>query len=68
MSPREREVLGLLGLGLSNAEIGRRLYLSSATVKDYVSAVLAKLDVSNRVQAAVVAQEAGLLPLDRGRE
>ena len=67
MSPREREVLGLLGLGLSNAEIGRRLYLSSATVKDYVSAVLAKLDVSNRVQAAVVAQEAGLLPLDRGR-
>ena len=60
-------LLGLLGLGLSNAEIGRRLYLSSATVKDYVSAVLAKLDVSNRVQAAVVAQEAGLLPLDRGR-
>ena len=67
MSTREREVLGLLGLGLSNAEIGRRLYLSPATVKDYVSAVLAKLDVSNRVQAAVVAQEAGLLPLDRGR-
>jgi DNA-binding NarL/FixJ family response regulator len=67
MSTREREVLGLLGLGLSNAEIGRRLYLSPATVKDYVSAVLAKLGVSNRVQAAVIAQEAGLLPLDRGR-
>jgi DNA-binding NarL/FixJ family response regulator len=64
MSTREREVLGL---GLSNAEIGRRLYLSPATVKDYVSAVLAKLGVSNRVQAAVIAQEAGLLPLDRGR-
>jgi DNA-binding NarL/FixJ family response regulator len=62
MSPREREVLGLLGLGLSNAEIGRRLYLSTATVKDYVSAVLAALGVANRVQAAVVAQEAGLVP------
>lgn len=62
MSPREREVLGLLGLGLSNAEIGRRLYLSTATVKDYVSAVLAGLGVANRVQAAVIAQEAGLVP------
>jgi DNA-binding NarL/FixJ family response regulator len=62
MSPREREVLGLLGLGLSNAEIGRRLYLSTATVKDYVSAVLAGLGVANRVQAAVVAQEAGIVP------
>jgi DNA-binding NarL/FixJ family response regulator len=64
MSPREREVLGLLGLGLSNAEIGRRLYLSTATVKDYVSAVLAALGVANRVQAAVVAQEAGLVPAE----
>ncbi|WP_324277018.1 response regulator transcription factor [Blastococcus brunescens] len=62
MSPREREVLGLVGLGLSNAEIGRRLYLSTATVKDYVSAVLAGLGVANRVQAAVVAQEAGIVP------
>lgn len=66
MSTREREVLGLLGLGLSNAEIGRRLYLSPATVKDYVSAVLAKLAVTNRVQAAVIAREAGLLA-DGGR-
>ena len=68
MSPREREVLGLVGLGLSNAEIGRRLYLSTATVKDYVSAVLAELGVANRVQAAVVAQEAGIVPVeDEGR-
>lgn len=65
MSPREREVLGLLGLGLSNAQIGRCMYLSPATVKDHVSAVLAKLDVHNRVQAAVIAREAGLLPPDR---
>src|SRR3712207_4034112 len=68
LSPREREVLGLVGLGLSNAEIGRRLYLSTATVKDYVSAVLAELGVANRVQAAVVAQEAGIVPVeDEGR-
>jgi DNA-binding NarL/FixJ family response regulator len=61
MSRRERDVLGLIGQGLSNAEIGRRLHLSTATVKDYVSAVLARLDVSNRVQAAVVAREAGVV-------
>ena len=61
MSQRERDVLGLLGQGLSNAEIGRRLHLSTATVKDYVSAVLARLDVTNRVQAAVVAREAGVV-------
>ena len=64
MSPREREVLSLVGLGLSNAEIGTRLHLSTATVKDYVSAVLVKLDVTNRVQAAVIARDAGLLPHD----
>ena len=57
MSPRERDVLGLIGQGLSNAEIGRRLHLSTATVKDYVSAVLDRLDVTNRVQAAVVARD-----------
>jgi DNA-binding NarL/FixJ family response regulator len=62
LSPREREVLGLLALGLSNAEIGRRLHLSTATVKDYVSAVLSHLGVANRVQAAVVAHEAGIAP------
>jgi DNA-binding NarL/FixJ family response regulator len=55
--PRERDVLGLIGQGLSNAEIGRRLHLSTATVKDYVSAVLDRLGVTNRVQAAVVARD-----------
>jgi DNA-binding NarL/FixJ family response regulator len=60
MSPRERDVLGLLAQGLSNADIGRRLHLSAATVKDYVSAVLLRLGVANRVQAAVVASEAGV--------
>jgi DNA-binding NarL/FixJ family response regulator len=47
--------------GLSNAEIGRQLFLSEATVKAHVSSVLAKLGMSNRVQAAILAYEAGLL-------
>ncbi|GLX37787.1 DNA-binding response regulator [Streptomyces roseochromogenus] len=61
LSAREREILVLLSQGLSNADIGRRLHLSIGTVKDHVSAVLAKLDVGNRVQAALWAQRAGLL-------
>ena len=60
LTEREREVLGLIGLGLSNAQISRRLYLSTSTVKDYVSTVLAKLGVDNRTQAAVIARDAGL--------
>ncbi|MFC7623221.1 response regulator [Microlunatus sp. GCM10028923] len=61
LSPREREILRLIAEGLSNAEIGNRLYLSSSTVKDHVSAVLNKLDVNNRVQAAVLAHRARLV-------
>ncbi|MFI6677479.1 response regulator [Kribbella sp. NPDC050470] len=61
LSPRELEVLGLLGSGLSNAEIAQRLYLVEGTVKAYVSAVLLRLGVKNRVQAAIVAYEAGLV-------
>ncbi|WTX60642.1 LuxR C-terminal-related transcriptional regulator [Streptomyces sp. NBC_00648] len=60
LSAREREVLVLLTDGLSNSEIGARLYISPATAKDHISALLAKLRVSNRVQAAVVATRAGL--------
>ena len=61
LSPREREVLAYMGEGLSNAEIGARMYLSVATAKDGVSNVLSKLGVANRVQAAVIAERAGLL-------
>ncbi|MQY13795.1 Transcriptional regulatory protein DegU [Streptomyces sp. RB5] len=61
LTPRERDVLALVGAGLSNAEIGERLFLVEGTVKAYVSAVLGRLDVRNRVQAAVVAYEAGLV-------
>lgn len=61
LSPREREVLGLVGVGLSNPEIAARLHLVEGTVKAYVSAVLDRLGVRNRVQAAIVAYEAGLV-------
>ncbi|MEV7559880.1 response regulator [Streptomyces sp. NPDC048331] len=60
LSDRERGVLALLGEGLSNAEAGRRLHMSEATVKTYVSRILAKLDCENRVQAALLARDAGL--------
>jgi DNA-binding NarL/FixJ family response regulator len=61
LTPREMEVLALLGQGLTNAEIGTRLLVSTSTAKDYASAVITKLGVANRVQAAVLAERAGLL-------
>ncbi|WP_035804966.1 response regulator [Kitasatospora mediocidica] len=61
LSARERQVLGCIGHGLSNAEIAARLHIGVATVKDYVKAVLAKTGVANRVQAAVFADRAGLV-------
>lgn len=60
LSAREHEVLALLGEGLSNADTGRRIHMSEATVKTYVSRILAKLGCENRVQAALVARDAGL--------
>ncbi|MFE4785119.1 LuxR C-terminal-related transcriptional regulator [Streptomyces sp. NPDC056716] len=67
LSPREREVLGLVGQGLSNPEIATRLHLVEGTVRAYVSAVLERLGVRNRVQAAIVAYEAGLVGDGDGR-
>lgn len=61
LSEREREVLVLVAEGLSNGEIGARIHLSAGTVKDHVSAILTKLRVGSRVQAALLAQRAGLL-------
>ncbi len=62
LTDREREVLVAVGQGLSNADIGRELFLSEATVKTHVSRVLLKLGCANRVQAAILAHDAGLLP------
>ena len=60
LTGRERDVLALVGEGLSNHDIARRLTLVEGTVKAHVSAILHRLDVTNRVQAAIIAYEAGL--------
>ncbi|MFE3907740.1 response regulator [Streptomyces sp. NPDC059153] len=61
LTARERDVLHAVADGLSNAEIGRRLVIGEATVKTHLLRVFAKLDVSDRTRAVVVALESGLL-------
>uniref|UniRef100_A0AAU2UX92 Response regulator transcription factor n=1 Tax=Streptomyces sp. NBC_00003 TaxID=2903608 RepID=A0AAU2UX92_9ACTN len=57
LSEREREILALIGEGMTNRQIGRRLYLSEKTVKNHISRLLAKLGVERRIQAAVLATQ-----------
>jgi DNA-binding NarL/FixJ family response regulator len=61
LTERERHVLRLLAKGMNNAEMGRELFLSEATVKSNVTRMLGKLGVRNRVQAVIVAYETGLV-------
>ncbi len=60
LSGREMEVLRFIAAGLSNAEIASRLHLSEGTVRNYVSAIFSKLEVSDRTQAAIIAIRHGL--------
>ena len=64
LTERELDVFRLIARGLSNAEIGQELYISDTTVKTHITHILQKLDLRDRVQAVVLAHEAGLFEPD----
>ena len=64
LSDREQEVFRLIARGLSNAEIGKELFISETTVKTHITHILQKLDLRDRVQAVVLAYETGLFEHD----
>ena len=61
LNPREREILPLVSRGLSNKEIGKRLFISDKTVKNYVTSIRKKLQLDNRTQIALYAIRTGIL-------
>jgi DNA-binding NarL/FixJ family response regulator len=67
LTERELDVLRLIARGMSNAEIGRELYISDTTVKTHITHILQKLNLRDRVQAVVLAYETGILGADAPR-
>ena len=62
LTPRELEILKLVAEGLTNPEIGERLFISRGTVRIHVSRILGKLGASNRIEAVRQAQKLGMIP------
>jgi DNA-binding NarL/FixJ family response regulator len=67
LTPRERQILGLVAAGLSNTDIARREQISMATVKTHLTRLLAKLQARDRAQLVIVAYEAGLVRIGRNQ-
>jgi DNA-binding NarL/FixJ family response regulator len=64
LSPREREILPLVAQGLDNREIGKTLFISEKTAKNYVTSIRKKLGLKNRTQIALFALREGVIQLD----